>query len=334
MNLQYIFRLTVALIALLAGVFYYICYTPGLVQRAAPAFIEKHIPEVSLRSLHIGGQSLAYPEVLKLYDIKAQVEWKDEIYHIEIAEFDFLNFQTFIRLQQQALLQFVGLNIERKNFKVVGAALSLTANLDTKGFKNCEIVVSNGEVMIPPYRVTRVQTKIQASEEGFKIPEFQGQAYGGSVKGSVDVTFGKKTSEVVRIEFKDFKSLDLEDVNKALFSQLQGDVNGTLRLTRLDGLIQVFAIMAEMPKEGSMSMALAKKIGSYMTDEESRYKAMAMIDKQGKLDFDSAQIRILNLNPNLAGVTITLENKKEDFRIHETTNVDFARILKKVDWKQ
>lgn len=334
MNLQYIFRLTVALIALLAGVFYYICYTPALIQRAAPAFIEKHIPEVSLRSLRIGGQSLAYPEVLKLYDIQAEVEWQNEIYHIEIAEFNFLNFQTFIRVQQQALFEFVGLNIERKNFKVVGAALNLTVNLDTKGFKNCEIVTSNGEVMIPPYRVTRVQTKIQASREGFKIPEFQGQAYGGWVKGSVDVTFVKKTSEVVRMEFKDFKSLELEDVNKALFSQLQGDVNGTLRLTRLDGLIQVFAIMAEMPKGGSMSMALTKKISSYMTDEESRYKVMAMLDSQGKIDFDSARIRILNLNRNLAGVTITLENKKEDFRIHETTNVDFARILKKVDWKQ
>lgn len=334
MNLQYIFRLTVVLIALLAGVFYYVCYTPALVQRVAPAFIEKYIPEVTLKSLKIGGQSLAYPEVLKLYDIQAQVQWQEETYLIQIDEFNFLNVQTFLRVQQQALFEFVGLNIERKNFKVVNAALRLMVNWDAKGFKNCEIMAKNGEVMIAPYRVVNVQSLIQASREGFKVPEFRGQAYGGQVKGSLDVAFVGKQLEVVIVEFADLKSQELQELSKALFSQVQGNIGGTLRLTRGDGLVQVFAMMAEISQGGSISAALTQKISSFMTDEENRYKVAEILDRQGKLDFDSAQIRILKSNASLAGVTVTLENKKADVRIHETINVGLARILKKVDWKQ
>ncbi len=329
-----IFMLTMIMLALLLGAFYYAFYTPGLVQRAAPAFIAKYVPDVTLNSLEIGGQSISYPEVLKLYNIKAEIQWQNQTYQIRIAELDFLNFQTFVRLQQQALLEISGLTVQRKDLEIYDAALSLTINLVDKTLGNCAIVLKDGEVKIPPYHLTRTYARIEASKEIFKVPEFKVQAYGGLAKGNIEKTFVPKVSETLLVEFSDLKSQELTAFNKRLFSQVSGEFGGTFRLSRVEGELQIFAIMAEISKGGTLAPNLYKKISGYIIDEETLSKAAHLIETNGKLDFDNAQVRVLKLNQSVAGVTVTLENKKEKLSIHETVNIDIGRILAKFDWKR
>lgn len=329
-----IFMLTIMMFFVLLGAFYYAFYTPGLVQRAAPAFIAKHVPDVTVNSLEIGGQSITYPEVLKLYNIKAEIQWQNQTYQIRIAELDFLNFQTFVRFENQALFEIAGLSIQTKDLEVYDAALSLTINLVNKALENCAIVLKDGEVKIRPYHLTRTYARIEASKKVFKVSEFKVQAYGGLAKGNIEKTFAPKISETLLVEFRDLKSQELTAFNKRLFSQVNGEFGGTFRLSRVEGELQIFAIMAEISKAGTLAPNLYEKISGYIIDEEILSKTAHLIETNGKLDFDNAQVRILKLNQNVAGVTVTIENKKEKFFIHETINIDIARILAKFDWKR
>ncbi len=329
-----IFVLTMMMFALLVGAFYYAFYTPALVQKAAPAFIEKYVKEVTLNSLRIGGQSIAYPEVLKLYNIRAEFQWENETYELAIAELDFLNFQTFIRTQQQALIDLSGVDIHKKDWEILNASAGLTVNLNDKSFDNCLIVLRQAAIKIAPYKLTGIQARIEASRQSVKIPEFKAQAYGGGAKGKISLTFTPKVSEEINIEFWDMKSTELALFNKRLFAQVSGDFNGTLKFSRAEGLIAVLAIFAEIPKGGTLSTNLGKKISGYIVDEETLGKITDSIEKKGKIEFDNAQVRILKLNERVAGVSVTLENKKDNLSIHETINMDMSRILAKFDWKK
>lgn len=329
-----IFTLTIIMLVLLIGAFYYAFYTPALIQRAAPAFIAKHVPDIVLNSLQIGGQLIEYPEKLKLYNIKAELEWRNKTYQIRVEKFEFLNFQTFLNAQQQALFEISGLTVQGKDFEIFDAVLSLTVNLVNKAVDNCVVLLKDGEVKIPPYRATCTFARIEASKNFIKVPEFKVQAYGGVAKGNIEKTFIPKISQTLLVEFQDLKSGDLVALNKRLFSQVNGDFSGTFRLTRAEGQLQVLAVMAEVSNGGSLSPSLYRKIGGYVIDEETISSVERLIQANGRLDFDNAQVRILKLSHNVAEVTVTLENKKEGVSIYETINIDMSRILAKFDWEK
>ncbi len=329
-----IFMLTLMMFALLLGAFYYAFYTPSLVQKAAPAFLEKYVKEVTLNSLQIARQSITYPEVLRLYDIKAEFQWQGQTYQIQIGELDFLNFQSFLHDQQQALLEVTQLSIQRKDLSIADAALTLTVNLEDKAFKNCDVFLRDGQIEITPYRLTHVQGRIAASKESFKVSEFKAQAYGGSARGNIELTFIPKVSESAFVEFSDMKAQELVALHKRFFSQVSGEFSGTLRLSRVEGLIAVLAIFAEIPHGGTLGRAFVKKLSGYIIEDESLEKITRLVKDKGTLDFDDAKFRILKLNENVAGVTISLLNKKENLNINETVNIDMARILQKFDWKK
>ena len=58
-----------------------------------------------------------------------------------------------------------------------------------------------------------------------------------------------------------------------------------------------------------------------------------MLKAKESFIFDAGEFRILNVSQNLAGVTATLTNKKDNFHIHETINIDISRVLQKIAWK-
>ncbi len=332
--MRYIFTLTILMVVVLTGAFYYVCYTPALVQKCAPEFVAKYIKDLTLNSLQIGRQSITYPEILKLYKIKADVEWQNEVYQIEIAELDFLNFSTFLRTQQQAQLDVAGLNIQKKNFEIKNAVLSLSVALEHKALQSFDMMLRNGELFVAPYHLNSVQAHIQANKESFNIGDLKVLAYGGQAKGKIDIVRLPRSSETAVIEFSDVKSEELAGVYKNIFSQITGDFSGTIRWTRVEGSLQVMAIFMEILKGGRLGPRLSKRIVSYMIDEEKRDKITALVDEKHFLPFDNAEFRVLNLNQKLAGVTVTVANKSEDLLIHETINVDIADILKKFGLKK
>ncbi len=324
---------TLVLIALFIGAFYYVFYTPALILKELPVVVEKYFKDATLSSLNIGGQSFEYPETLKLSKISAEVEWKNDTYQIEAEEFDILNFQTFLKDKKQVVLRTTGLTVQRKNFGLKKGAVDATVNLNAESITGYIGSLRNGELNLNPYQLSGTQAKFEGNKDNFKISEINAQAYGGQVKGDIRVELKPRRTETLALEFGGFKSQELQTLNKPIFSQLFGEFKGTLRLTRIDDQIQVLAILAEMSKGGTMEKALSKKIVSYMTDEENRYAVENVIENQGKINFDNGEFRILNVSQNLAAVTVTLENKKEKLRIHETINIDISRILQKIAWK-
>lgn len=324
---------TLALFVILIGAFYYVFYTPALILKEIPPLAEKYFKEATLSSISIGAQSFEYPETLKLLKINAEVEYKNETYQINIGELDFRNFQTFLTTKQQAILSFSDLSVQRKNFGIQKGVLDATLNFSGTSIVNYSGVLRNGDLNLNPYQLSATQAKFEGNMDGFKITEINVQAYGGRAKGDIKVDYKPHWTEIMTVEFGGLKNQELQTLNKPIFSQLSGDFNGTLRFNRIDGQLQVLAILAEMPKGGTMEKGLSKKITSYMTDEENRYAVEDLIESQGKISFDNAEFRILNISQNLAGVTVTLENKKDKLRIHETINIDISRILQKIAWK-
>jgi hypothetical protein len=324
---------TITLIAIFAGAFYYVFYTPALILKAVPAAAEKYFKEGTVSSVSIGGQTFEYPEVLKLSKISAQVQWKDEDYLLEIGELDILNFQTFWRTQQQVIISVSGLNVQKKNFALKDCVVDATINLAGDVVSSYHIVLKNGEVNLTPYQLSGVQAKFEGTQDAVTVSDIIVQAYGGQAKGNIKIESKPHRTQTAIIEFSGLKSQELQTLNKAIFSQLTGEFQGTFRLTRADEQLQVLAILAEMSKGGTMEKNLCKKVMTYMTDEENRYAVETLLESKGKLSFDTAEFRILNVSQNLAGVTVTLINKKDNFRIHETINIDIARILEKIAWK-
>jgi len=328
-----LFVCTILLIALFAGAFFYVLYTPALVLKNVPAFAERYLKDATITSLNIGGQSFEYPEVLKLFKVSADVEWKNENYQISIQELAILNFQTFLRTKKQFIIGASGLTVQKKNFGLQNGAVDATINFEGDVVSSYAGMLKDGALNLNPYQLSGAQAKFEGNKEGFKISDISTQAYGGSVKGNIKMELKPHRTETVSVEFSGLKSQELETLNKAIFSQLNGQFTGTLRLTRVDEQIQVLAILAEMRKGGTIEKGLCKKILSYMTDEENRYAVETLIEGKDKLNFDNAEFRILNVSQNLAGVTVTLMNKKDNFRIHETINIDIVRILQKIAWK-
>ncbi|MCB9772447.1 MAG: hypothetical protein H6754_07855 [Candidatus Omnitrophica bacterium] len=324
---------TVLLLVLLTCVFYYVCFTPALVSKAIPAVVEKYFPNATLQSLHIGGQSFKYSETLKLSDITAQVQWNDRIYQFDIDELNFTNFMTFTKEKKLAALSSSGFTFKKDGFEIHNAAFNVNLQLGANSVDSFECQLLDGKIDLMPYQLTNVQAKLQGSKLGLTITEIKAQAYGGQTKGQIKLTFSPKSSENIEMEFNGVKSDALQVIYKTIFSQLTGEFNGKIRLSRVDQQIQVFAVLADMSRGGTMKSTLAKKIINYMTDEENRYDLTSLLEKKGEFAFDAGEFRILNVNQNIAAITVTLNDKKQNLRVHETINMDISRVLQKTAWK-
>lgn len=328
-----LFALTIAMIAILAAMFFYVFYTPSLAMKYVPQVVKKYLPDGELKSLHIGGQLLDYPETLRLRNITGELEWKSEVYQFSVRDFAILDFWNTMRDKKVARVAVVGLGINKKNLEAKDGTLNLTVGLGEDSFKDIEGTMKIAEVNANPYRANNIQSSIRWSKADLRLSDLKMEVYGGQAAGEIKITFPPKMSEVVYLEFKNLKSSHLQTFNKPVFSQLNGEFSGSLRLSRLDGNIQVLAILAEMAKGATLESGLANKILGYMTDEQTRYNLLTLMEDQSALTLDKAEFRILNETQNLASVTFTLENKKSDLRIHETVNIDSSRILQKIAWR-
>ena len=280
-----IFVCTIVMTALLAGAFYYVFYTPDLILKAVPSVAEKYLKDMTITKLHIGGQSFEYPEVLKLFKVTAEIEWKNEQYQFAAQELDIHNFQTFWRTKKQAIVSVAGATLQQKNFGMTNGFVDATLNFEGDVLASYTGILKSGDLSLNPYQLSGTQAKFEGSHKGYKITEIKTQAYGGQAKGDIKVERKPHHTEIVSIEFVGLKSRELETLNKPIFSQIDGDFTGTMRLTRVDQQIQVLAILAEMRKGGIMEKALCKRIVSTMTNEEERYAVENYVESKGKLHF-------------------------------------------------
>ena len=327
------FGITLAIMLALTGLFYYVGYTPALVLKAVPTIMEKYFPGASLESLQIKNQLLEYPSKLKLFDIHGALRWKDEVYQFDIKQLDIIDFWETWKSRQQAKFKVTGLTISKKNFELKNANFNIALLVGDNSVKSGEGFFLAEDIQVTPYRISNAQARFQANHETIKISDFLTYAYGGKIKGEINLTLAPQSAQVASLEFSGMSSEQMKTINKSFFSQLVGEFNGTLRLNKINDQIQILALLADMPKGAVLAPALAEKIIGYMTDEEKRYALQTILKNQHALKLSKAEFRILNINQNLAGVTFTLDNKERNLHVQETVNIDIARILQKIVWK-
>ncbi len=327
------FGITLAIMLALTGLCFYVWYTPAIVLKIIPLVMEKYFPDASLESLQIKSQLLEYPSRLKLFDIRGELKWKDEDYQFAIKELDIIDFLDTWTTRKTAKFNIIDGNVLRKNLEIKNANINVSFVLTENSVKSGEGFINAGDIQINPYRISNAQARFQGNKETMKINDFAAFAYGGKMKGEMKFMFAPQNSQTVWLEFSGLDSEQLKTVNKAFFTHLVGQFNGTLRLNRINDQIQILALLTEMPKGAVLAPVLANKIISYLTDEEKRYTLQNMVDTQHALKLTKAEFRILNINQNLAGVTFTLDNKEQDLHVQETVNIDIARILQKIVWK-
>jgi len=327
------FGITLAVLAALTGLFYYIFYTPALVLNAVPGIMDKYLPDTSLQSLQVASQLVEYPNRLKLFGIHGEVQWQDEVYNFDIAQLDVVDFLDTWKTKQQAKFNIKGLTFSKKGLELRNADLNLVIVLAGNSFKSYDGSLSAEEIRVTPYHISGTRVHFQGNKEMVTFNEFLTDAYGGKVKGEITLTSAPQISQVIWMEFSGIKSEQMQTINKKFFSQFICEVNGTLRLNRVNGQIQILVLLADMPKGVVLSSAFAERISSYMTDEEKRDTIRGILEKQHNLKLSKAEFRVLSVNENLAGVTFTLDNKEPELHIHETVNIDIARILQKIAFK-
>lgn len=327
------FSVTIVLLLFFVGAFYYVFYTPALVIKAAPAIAERYLKDVQIQSLQIGGQVLEYPNTLRLFRIKGELTWGGETYHFDIKEINLPHLLNTVKEKRNAKLNIDGLNLQKKNLEIKNAGINVAMTLDENSIRTYEGFLQAGEIHLTPYQFNNIQMRFQGSKEALQLTEIKTEAYGGQAKGEIKLIFVPKLIQMVLLEFNGIKTAPLQNFNKALFNQIDSELNGTLRLNKSDEQIQILALLVNMPKGATLSADMINRIVSTMTDEDKRYNIQAILENNRTITFDKAEFRILNVNQNLASITFTLDNKQQNLHIQETVNVDMSRILQKIAWK-
>lgn len=331
--MRYLFILTLVLIMLLTATFYFVAFTPYLVEKQVPVYKEKFFKDVTLNDFKVGGQTFAYPDILKLFHIHAEFEYQHETYQLDIGQMDIINFPAFISSQRQLVLKVEDFNILRKGYELVHSQIDATVNMKPDGFSDGEFIFHDGEIKFGAYDLTQLQARLGLSREALKIADIKARTYGGQTKGKIEINLLPTSKQTVDLEFSNVNSRELGKVNKRIFSQIDGEFNGTMRMTRVEDVIQVLTIFAEIPKGGTVNPGLGQRLAGYMTSESNRGKVDELIGKNVPLVFNYAEFRILNVNPYVAGITFLIDGKEDKFLIHETINVDMDRMFKSLAWK-
>ncbi|MDP2653003.1 MAG: hypothetical protein Q8Q08_03120 [Candidatus Omnitrophota bacterium] len=303
------------LLAIVAGVLYFLLNSPWLLSKIIPSMAAKYLPAFPLQTFTIGDQEYKAPDTIVLKNVKALVKYKnglwDEFLAEEVTIYDFF---AIPKLPHKFRADIRGIRMEGPGRSGEGLTVKILLTAKQGDIARAEGVVYGGPFTWEGYRFDRLQGRIDADYTKIQILEAVVEAYGGEGKGQVLVERTPDPAYIFWFEFSRLRPESLTAVNRGVFSLLQGAIDGSVRLKGRPSRMEFLTITAQLAAGGTVQPELIRNIVR-MGDSLGKAEAGFLEGQTAPIVLDKGVFNFQSGQPTQGMATVELSSSQSDFEV-------------------
>ena len=311
----------VIMLSVLGGVFFFLLHSTWFFNYFGPAYIKRQLKEYSLETFNVKSQEFSFPETFVLRDVQVTLAKEDKACELTIKELTLYEFLTYLKKKENIKVMVKGLSLKYDRL-----ALS---NLNMKGliffqghhFSQLNGIFAGQRIEIFPYHVDNFEGQLRGVRKRIQLTDFVADAYGGLVKGQVVLEYNPQPNYIFWLEATNFKPELLRETRQPLFSHVQGDLSGAMRLIWGAQQVNLMAVNLQFSKGGVLDAGLVEKILSFPGNTAAKDQLNSMRAADGGLKVDQGKMRLQNAGEYRLTLEYALVDEQQGFKLREQQEI-------------
>ena len=289
---------------------------PLWIKKALPVIINHALKDIRIESLDYHGENFRWPSDWALSGLSLDFKKDGVFYKCRIALLKISR-----ELPQSVSVNLSGFKIESPLFKAEG----ILAAGDV-GFHDGRIRGSlhGDSFSAAGYKLGTFRATIEGDGRNISLRGFSADCYGGKITGEISLEYAPRISYSIDIKLTDVDPDLMKAANPAVFSQVQGKINGTAflagNLKEIDRLEGRF----DIAEGGKLKAALLGFLVPYIPQSTQKKELELLVKGNGDIPFENGALRLKNLDKDTLSTQIDLQSKafNLDFDVGVDVHVD------------
>ncbi|MFA5260189.1 MAG: hypothetical protein WC450_03050 [Candidatus Omnitrophota bacterium] len=311
----------IIMLSVLGGIFFFVVHSTWFFNYFGPIYIARQLKEYSLEMFKVKSQKFSFPETFVLQDVQVLLTKEDKSCEMTVKEITLYEFFTYLKKKENIKLMVKGLNL--KYDRLVLNDLNMKGLLFFQGrhFSQLNGIFAGRRIELSPYHAENFEGQLRGVRNRIQLTDLVADAYGGMVKGQVVLEFNPQLNYILWLELANFKPELLTGTQQPLFSHLQGELSGAMRLIWEAQQVNLLAVNLQFNKGGVILPDLVEKILAFDGNTAAKTQLSSMRSPDGRLKVDQGKMRLQNAGEYRFTLEYSLVDEGQGFKLREQQDI-------------
>ncbi len=284
--------------------------SPRFWEKLTLQFVRAQYTDIEVSEFKIGKSRFQLPLKLNFSNIKFSLTKEKEMYVINLknAVLDLVN-------RRQIQIQLRGLGGRASSFTFNQADALLLISPSRKGSSiNGDLKVA--EMDLNSYQLRDIAAKIIGEPNQIRFKDIIANFYDGQMSGEILLDYHKQITYSIEAELTHVSLNRMRSVNPAVFSKIQGQVDGHLKATGDAKKIHSIQSSINAPSGGELKASLLSYLVRYIPPSQQRDDLEELVATDGDVSFEKANLQLESVNDKKLLNKIKLESNKFNLDIN------------------
>jgi len=301
------------------GLFFIACFillyamtsSPQVLQAVVKASANQILPDITIQDLVIGKQNLSLKGTSSLRDVDIIIRQGENKFDLH---FNTISLSDIFSEKPTLLLK--GGFVYAEAFRLDGLEMTLIAKdgEEWSGPATVKLAESSG------FQVHDVLVKVIVKADKAIIEDIQGRSYEGEIQGTATIYFFAIPDYYANVTFDGLDTTLMEDINPSLFSQLQGQITGSVEALGPAGGLDKIDLHVRLNDGGEVQSKLLGPLLGHIPESRERQKLKTAIENNQKIIVNKAQLDLSNKDSKTVSTDIQLES--DELNLDANVKVD------------
>ena len=319
---------TVCAILIFLGLGYSVFCSPGIAAFFVRTILNFSSPEIKLTSLSWKQQTIRWPVKIALEDIVWT--WKRDGLKEDFS-LELFDLQRQHTAAQQWRVTVKNLDMQSEENTVQDLDVSVSADFAKNQIARLKGDMSISKVSYNRFKISDVRSRIEGKNGEIRLIDFFADCYEGKMRGEILLDYKDKLSYIIQSELTDVDISELRDLSESFFSQIQGRVNGNVKVSGNSQEVVSINGFFDMTSGGMIKAVLLSQIVAYLPQSVQRKELEELIAANGQVPLDKAAVSFQNMDRSQLKTDIDLESQKLNLDINLVIDInldtDFAKLM-------
>jgi hypothetical protein len=284
------------------------------------------LKDITVQELVIKKQICRFPKEFIFEDVSFRLKHKAEDFDLSFKAIAFSELIKFLSAQEGASLEFKEGSVASSVFQIHGLTVHLVSQgaMNWIGTVNVDKAESNG------FEVKNIQAKAVVRREDATLFDIQAYSYEGQLKGIAQVYFIPLVRYVANLTFENLETIALEKLNTPFFSQIRGQVYGTIHVKGPAGGLEKIAMNVMLADGGKIQAQMLSPLLNYIPMSTQSKILQTAIEQKQLMSIDSGRLTLSNKDAEKIITGIQLKSKDLNLDVNVTVDIMIDGGLKRL----
>ncbi len=298
---------------------FYSTFFPGI---CLSQWLQRKYPEIHLESFQYKKRSFEFLNQIEFSDVHVVLKKDNLHFKIDFAGLKLIGHKSFWHPENIFDLSVLELDIKSSVFEMTRGRLKLKFALSKNHSMNLQGDLNVGNGSLGPYALEDISAGISGDERHLRLDQFAAVCFKGKLAGDILLRLSSVVSYELKLTFSEMRTEDLRSLNDQIFSQLNGNLNGTIQIEGTDDQIETLVSDLNVQQGGKIRSSLFGLLVDYLPEGSQKAVLSDLIQSDQNVLVKKAVLQIKNLGVKKFPTRMILESDKVNLDLSLDINLD------------